>query len=79
MERNSLWEGRVSTSQSSLSVVDEYTRKYFRLEVDTSINGMRVTRVLSEIAQAEGPRLLLSTTVLSSSAMFWMHGHISKV
>jgi putative transposase len=36
-----------------LSVVDEYTRKCFRIEVDTSINGMRVTRVLSEIAQAE--------------------------
>jgi len=36
-----------------LSVVDEYTRKCFRIEVDTSINGMRVTRVLSEIAQLE--------------------------
>jgi putative transposase len=36
-----------------LSVVDEYTRKCFRIEVDTSINGMRVARVLSEIAQME--------------------------
>jgi len=36
-----------------LSVVDEYTRKCFRTEVDTSINGMRVTRVLSEIARLE--------------------------
>jgi putative transposase len=36
-----------------LSVVDEYTRKCFRIEVDTSINGVRVARVLSEIAQME--------------------------
>lgn len=37
-----------------LSVVDEYTRKCFRIEVDTSINGACVTRVLSEISQTEG-------------------------
>lgn len=36
-----------------LSVVDEWTRKCFRIEVDTSINGVRVARVLSEIAQTE--------------------------
>ena len=36
-----------------LSVVDEWTRKCFRIEVDTSINGVRVARVLSEIAQME--------------------------
>ena len=36
-----------------LSVVDEYTRKCFRIEVDTSINGVRVARVLSEISQME--------------------------
>ena len=37
-----------------LAVVDEYTRKCFRIEVDTSINGVRVARVLTEIAQMEG-------------------------
>lgn len=37
-----------------LSVVDEYTRKCFRIEVDTSINGVRVARVLTEISRAEG-------------------------
>ena len=48
--RDSLADGRAI---KVLSVVDEYTRKCFRIEVDTSINGVRVTRVLSEIAQAE--------------------------
>jgi len=48
--RDSLADGRAI---KVLSVVDEYTRKCFRIEVDTSINGMRVTRVLSEIAQLE--------------------------
>lgn len=37
-----------------LSIVDEYTRKAHRIEVDTSINGLRVTRVLSEIAYIQG-------------------------
>jgi putative transposase len=37
-----------------LSVVDEYTRKCFRIEVDTSINGVRVARALTEIGQTEG-------------------------
>jgi putative transposase len=36
-----------------LAVVDEWTRKCFRIEVDTSINGVRVARVLTEIAQME--------------------------
>jgi putative transposase len=43
-----------------LSIVDEYTRKCFRIEVDTSINGVRVARVLSEIAQTEGlPEIII--------------------
>jgi len=49
--RDSLANGRAI---KVLSVVDEYTRKCFRIEVDTSINGVRVTRVLTEIAQLEG-------------------------
>ena len=44
-----------------LSVVDTYTRKCFRIEVDTSINGMRVARVLSEIGQIEGlPEIIIN-------------------
>jgi putative transposase len=37
-----------------LPIVDKYTRKCFRIEVDTSINGVRVVRVLDEIGQVEG-------------------------
>ncbi len=55
--RDSLANGRAI---KVLSVVDEYTRKCFRIEVDTSINGMRVTRVLSEIARLEDlPRIIV--------------------
>ena len=43
-----------------LSVVDEYTRKCFRIEVDTSINGVRVARALTEIGQTEGlPEIII--------------------
>ena len=49
--RDSLASGR---SIKVLSVVDGYTRKCFRIEVDTSINGARVARALTEIAQTEG-------------------------
>jgi len=38
----------------ALTIVDEYSRKCHRIEVDTSIGGQRVTRVLDEIAQFEG-------------------------
>lgn len=48
--RDNLSDGR---SIKLLSVVDEYTRKCFRIEVDTSINGVRVTRILNEIAKAQ--------------------------
>lgn len=37
-----------------LPIVDEYTRKSFRIEVDTSITGVRVVRILNEIALKEG-------------------------
>jgi putative transposase len=43
-----------------LPIVDEYTRKCFRIEVDTSINGARVVRVLDEIGQQEGlPEIII--------------------
>jgi putative transposase len=55
--RDSLANGR---SIKVLAVVDEYTRKCFRIEVDTSINGVRVARTLAEISQTAGlPEILL--------------------
>jgi putative transposase len=55
--RDNLATGR---SLKVLSVVDEYSRKCFRIEVDTSINGVRVVRVLTEIAQTEGlPEIII--------------------
>jgi putative transposase len=49
--RDSLANGR---SIKVLSVVDEYTRTCFRIDVDTSINGVRVARTLGEIGQTAG-------------------------
>jgi putative transposase len=55
--RDSLANGRAI---KILAVVDEYTRKCFRIEADTSINGVRVTRALDEIAQEEGlPEIII--------------------
>ena len=55
--RDNLSDGRTI---KLLSVVDEYTRKCFRIEVDTSINGLRVTRILSEISQTQGlPEIII--------------------
>lgn len=43
-----------------LPIVDEYTHKCFKIEVDTSINGMRVCRALSEISQREAlPEIII--------------------
>lgn len=38
----------------ALPVVDVYTKKCHRIEVDTSINGVRVCRVLDEVGEREG-------------------------
>lgn len=55
--RDSLANGR---SIKVLAVVDEYTRKCFRIEIDTSINGTRVARVLGEIGQLGGlPEIII--------------------
>jgi putative transposase len=55
--RDNLSDGRTI---KLLSVVDEYTRKCFRVEVDTSINGIRVTRILNEISQIQGlPEIII--------------------
>jgi len=43
-----------------LPIVDEYTKKSFRIEVDTSITGARVVRTLNEISPAEGlPEIII--------------------
>ena len=43
-----------------LPIIDEYTKKCFRIEVDTSINGLRVTRILNDIALIEGlPEIMI--------------------
>jgi putative transposase len=55
--RDSLAGGRTI---KVLSVVDEYTRKCFRIEVDTSINSVRVARILTEVGQTEGlPEIII--------------------
>jgi len=55
--RDSLANGR---SIKVLAVVDEYTRKCLRIEVDTSINGVRVIRALGEVSQIAGlPEIIL--------------------
>lgn len=38
----------------ALPIVDVYTKKCHRIEVDTSINGVRVCRVLDEVGEREG-------------------------
>jgi putative transposase len=60
-----------------LPIVDEYTRKCFRIEVDTSINGARVVRVLDEIGQREGLPVRSSSSIMgqSSSGRHSMRGH----
>ena len=43
-----------------LPIVDEYTKKSFRIEVDTSITGARVVRTLNEISPIEGlPEIII--------------------
>jgi putative transposase len=38
----------------AMPIVDVYTKKCHRIEVDTSINGVRVCRVLDEVSDQEG-------------------------
>lgn len=44
-----------------LNIVDDYTRECLRIEVDTSLGGVRVVRALNEIMAVRGrPRMLLT-------------------
>jgi putative transposase len=41
-------------------IIDEYTKKCFKIEVDTSINGVRVVRALNDIALQQGlPEIII--------------------
>lgn len=45
----------------TLNIVDDYTRECLAIEVDTSLSGMRVVRVLEELKQKRGlPRQIRS-------------------
>lgn len=46
-----LWNG---TRFRSLNIVDDYTRESLAIEVDTSLPGMRVARVLVRLAETRG-------------------------
>lgn len=44
----------------ALPIVDVYTKKCHRIEVDTSINGVRVCRTLDEVGEREGlPEMIM--------------------
>lgn len=52
-----LWDGR---KLKVLTIVDDYSRECPAMEVDTSINGVRVTHVLERIGQRRGlPKILV--------------------
>lgn len=53
---DALWDGR---RFRALNIVDAFTRQCLRIEVDTSLTGERVTRVLTELMAHKGkPQVL---------------------
>jgi len=66
-----------------LPIVDEYTKKSFRIEVDTSITGARVVRILNEIAPAEGlPEIIIidnGPEFISRALDEWAYRHGVKL
>lgn len=55
--RDGLSDGR---KLKVLPIIDEYTKKSFRIEADTSINGARVVRTLNGVALEEGlPEIII--------------------
>jgi putative transposase len=81
-----VWQGldRHDTLQNArrmrtLNVVDDFTREALAIEVDTSISGLRVTRVLDRIAEGRGlPKTIVmdNGTELTSLAMLaWAAKH----
>ena len=63
----------------TLNIVDDYTRDALAIEVDTSISGSRVARVLDRIADERGlPKTIVmdNGTELTSLAMLaWSAKH----
>lgn len=54
------WLSRIPGLGEALAGYDEYTRKSFRIEADTSITGVRVVRILNETALKEGlPEIIM--------------------
>lgn len=62
-----------------LTVVDDYTRESLKMVVDTSINGVRVARELSELIEQRGrPECILSdngTEFTSHAILRWSSSH----
>jgi transposase InsO family protein len=70
--RDTLANGRAFRT---LNIVDDYTPECPAIEVDHSLPGMRVVRVLDHLAETRGlPRPSLSTTALNSRAVSWIAG-----
>ncbi|MNS05460.1 IS2 transposase TnpB [compost metagenome] len=54
---DALWNG---TRFRTLNIVDDYTRESLAIEVDTSLPGMRVARVLDRLAETRGlPKVIV--------------------
>jgi putative transposase len=66
-----------------LSVVDDYSRECLALEVDTSITGQRVSRVLSQLkVHRKLPDVLVcdnGTEFTSRAMLMWSHAHAVKL
>lgn len=66
-----------------LSVVDDYSRECLALEVDTSITGQRVSRVLSQLkSRGKLPEVLVcdnGTEFTSRAMLMWSHAHAVKL
>lgn len=62
-----------------LNIVDDYTRECVAIEVDTSLPGCRVVRVLERLAETRGlPRSSPWTMGPNSQAASWMPGRIAR-
>jgi hypothetical protein len=61
----------------TLNIVDEYTREAPAIEVDTSLPGARVVRVLDELKQqGRKPEWIVPTTARSSPGRRWTSGRL---
>jgi putative transposase len=64
----------------ALNVVDDFTRECRAIEVDTSLPGLRVARVLERLRFESGlPKAIVVDNGPGSRGSFWMPGRISGV